>query len=256
MSEKTYFHGHFIWRELMVPDVQKARGFYGELFNWTYGDMDMGNGQKYTIVKAGERSVGGMMGIEPGTPAPPAWSSYLSVPDVDGAIAEATKRGGKVLVPPMDAAGVGRFAVLMDAAGAVLGLIKGETGDEPPQNPPGLGSFCWETLVTSNPDAAVDFYRAVAGWSLMPGPVPDMKVFGTGTHPVADVQPAQPGQPSFWGTYVVVEKLEASRDRVEKLGGKIIMPLIEVPKVGRISPFADPQGAMLALFEPDMSSAG
>ncbi len=256
MSEKTYFHGHFIWRELMVPDVQKARGFYGELFNWTYADMDMGNGQKYTIVKAGERSVGGMMGIEPGTPAPPAWTSYLSVADVDRAIAEAEKRGGKAIVPPMDAAGVGRFAVLMDAAGAVLGLIKGENGDEPPPQMPGLGSFCWETLMTSNPDAAIEFYGAVAGLKIVPSMVPGVRVLGVDGKQVADLQQAQPGQPSFWGTYVVVEKLEPSRDRVEKLGGKIIMPLIEVPKVGRITPFADTQGAMLALFEPDMSSAG
>jgi predicted enzyme related to lactoylglutathione lyase len=56
----------------------------------------------------------------------------------------------------------------------------------------------------------------------------------------------------MWLTYVVVEKLETARDRVAKLGGKVLMPLVEVPKVGRIAVVAGPDGAPIGLFEPGM----
>jgi predicted enzyme related to lactoylglutathione lyase len=29
----AYFHGNFVWRELMTTNVEASKGFYGELFN-------------------------------------------------------------------------------------------------------------------------------------------------------------------------------------------------------------------------------
>ena len=85
----------------------------------------------------------------------------------------------------------------------------------------------------------------------MPGS--DVKIFTTKTSAqVADLQKASGPVPPMWLSYVVVQKLEASRDRVAKLGGKGLQPLIEVPKVGRISVVAGPEGAAIGLFEPGM----
>jgi len=39
---KTY--GAFSWCELMTPDPEAAKRFYGTLFGWTLEDMDMGWG--------------------------------------------------------------------------------------------------------------------------------------------------------------------------------------------------------------------
>lgn len=43
---------------------------------------------------------------------------------------------------------------------------------------------------------------------------------------------------------------EAGRARAEKLGGRVLVPRIEVPEVGTIAVIADPTGAVLGLFEP------
>jgi predicted enzyme related to lactoylglutathione lyase len=51
---------------------------------------------------------------------------------------------------------------------------------------------------------------------------------------------------------VVVESIEASNARAGQLGGKVIVPRIDIPKVGAISIVGDPQGAMLGLFVPSM----
>ena len=66
---------------------------------------------------------------------------------------------------------------------------------------------------------------------------------------VADLQQAQPGTPSMWLTYVVVDDLGRARERVKQLGGAVVVPLIEVPNVGNIALIADPTGGHIGLFE-------
>lgn len=54
---------------------------------------------------------------------PPYWLCYAQVDDADAAVAAATAAGATVIVPAMDVEGVGRFAQIKDAEGAVMGLI-------------------------------------------------------------------------------------------------------------------------------------
>ncbi len=246
--ENTYREGQFVWRELMTPDVEKARAFYGELLGWTYQEMPMPTGP-YTVFKQGDQMVAGAMALPAGDPAPPAWMSYVSVADVDEALKKVGENGGQVIMPPMDVPNVGRFAVTADPTGGVLGLLRNLTTDGPAPGMPGPGTFCWETLNTTDIDRAKSFYTAVIGWTGGTGPS-NMLVFSAGTVQVADVEPAPPGLPSHWLLHVVVEKLEASRDKAEKLGAKVLMPLVEIPAIGRIAVIADPTGAALSLFEP------
>jgi uncharacterized protein len=244
----SYRPGVVVWRELVTPDPERARGYYGELFGWKFDLADMGAYQ-YTLIKLGERQIGG---IAPMTmQAPPHWMSYVSVADVDSAAAEAKKRGGNVPAGPLDIPNVGRFAVIGDPDGAYIAVLRGLQGDPPAEMPP-LASFCWETLITKNVASAKEFYEAVFPWKIGAGKGLNASVpiahAEDGTQ-VADIQKAQ-GSPPAWLTYVVVEKLESANERAQKLGGKIVIPLIDVPEVGRFSLAADPQGAHLGLFEP------
>jgi hypothetical protein len=75
-------------------------------------------------------------------------------------------------------------------------------------------------------------------------------VFTSGGRPVADVQPAPPGSPSRWATDVAAEDAMASRDRAAALGGRILVPRIDVPEVGTVALVADPAGAALGTFQP------
>lgn len=251
--QTSYREGHFVWRELMTPDVEKAKKFYGELFGWTLKDVPMPSGT-YTLIHKGDLQIAGMMQTPPGNPAPPAWMSYVSVPDVDAAVKAALAKGGNPIMPADDIAEVGRIAILMDSTGGVIGLMRASTGDPPAQARPDLGTFCWETLNTTNVDSAKDFYMAVAGWK--PGAAPgNMLVMNAGETSVADFEPVQGGMPSHWLLHVVVDKLEAARAKAEGLGAKVLVPAVDIPHVGRISIVMDPVGAAFSLFEPDMSSA-
>jgi len=254
MTEPTYTHGRMVWRELITTDVERARAFYGELFDWKIdGGMDMGPAGTYFIAKLGEAMVAGIMKAPQEMGGMSAWMSVVSVADVDATAVAAKENGGKVLNAPSTIPTVGRYATIADADGSVLSLLKSESGDTPAGRP-NVSEFCWETLNTSDKDRAIAFYGKVFGWKTMAGPAGEGSVFtvdGSREGQVADIQLAQ-GFPPCWLTYVVVEKLEHSRERAEKLGAKVMMPLIEVPTVGRIAVIADPTGGAIGLFQPQM----
>ena len=116
-------HGAFSWNELMTTDVEGAKAFYRELLGWEMHDEQTPN-LTYTILKAGDREVGGMMAIPPDTQGTqPAWGSYVTVDDVDQQAAKAEQLGGKIVLPAQDIPDVGRFAVISDPQGAMLTLI-------------------------------------------------------------------------------------------------------------------------------------
>lgn len=247
---KTYRSGQFVWRELMTTDAAASVRFYTEVLGWKTDTMKMPDGMDYTVVKAGEMGVGGIMKHPmPGVPA--YWGSSVSVDDVDAAANRAIAAGGKVIVPPMDAGGMGRYAGFQDPQGAIINVWRGNDGDMPAPERPGLGMFCWEQLNTTAPDAALAFYNKVFGWTNKPfgGGGGDMKVFDAGPTGVASVMQAPPGAPAHWLTYVVVDKLGSAYDRVRQQGGKVMVERIDVPTVGSIGVIQDNVGAMLGVFE-------
>lgn len=247
--ENTYRDGQFVWRELMTRDMAKARAFYAELLGWTSEEMAMPTGP-YVIFKKGDQMVAGGMAAPADYQGPAAWLGYVSIPDVDAALRATAENGGNVVMPAMDVAGVGRFAVIADPTGGVVGFHRGESGDGPAPGMPGAGTFCWETLNTTDMDRAKAFYTKVVGWSGGSGPG-NVLVFVAGSAQVADVEPAPPGVPSHWLSHVVVDgKLEAARDKAEKLGASVLVPVIDVPTIGRMCIITDPTGAAISLFEP------
>jgi predicted enzyme related to lactoylglutathione lyase len=251
MAEPKWNPGMFVWRELLSDDLERARTFYADLFGWKWKGENMGPGGMYWLATSGDRQVGGAFQKPPGMPGPNTWSSYALVDDVDAAARRGQEAGGKVAKEPADIPNVGRFAVLFDPWGAMFQLFKSSVQEPPPpaEMPP-AGSFCWETLVTPDVSKAVAYYQKVIGFGTAKTPNGEGVMFTAGEIPVADLQPARPGMPTYWATYVRVEQAEASRDKAARLGGRVIVPRIDVPKVGIVSVIADPTGASLGLFEP------
>jgi len=249
MAQKEFRHGQFTWRELLCPDPARARAFYGELLGWSFEDMPMPSGP-YTIASLGARQIAGIWKMPPDAPFPPNWGGYVSVASADRAIQTATELGATLLMPAQSVEGVGRFAPLRDPTGAAFSVLEPSApGDPAPERPAGH-DFCWESLSTTDVEKAKAFYGAVVGWKIDAAPSSGMPLFSAGAKQVADIQPAQPGGHSAWLSHVLVEKLEPARDRVVKLGGKVVVPVIDIEKVGRMTIVADPMGAVLSLFEP------
>ncbi len=125
MDERMKNHGHIGWCDLISDDVDKARDFYTGVLGWDAEVMDIGKGP-YTVFKAGDHPVAGLMAKPPEGPAahaPTAWTSYVTVDDVDARTARVADAGGVVLIDPVDIPTVGRMAVVQDPTGGVIGII-------------------------------------------------------------------------------------------------------------------------------------
>ena len=120
--------GAMCWNELWTTDDERAKTFYRDVFGWTYEGYDMGDGAQYTVVRAGERSNGGIVPRVPeGTP--PQWIPYFGGDVVDDAVIKAQGLGATVIMPAVTA-GAGRFAALRDPEGAAFAVYEGPY-DEP-----------------------------------------------------------------------------------------------------------------------------
>ena len=112
------------WNELMTPDVDAAKSFYGALFGWKAETMTMGgDGPPYTVWMLGDGGIGGAM-PPPMDGMPAFWGVYFAVADCDATVAKAQELGAQVLNGPMEVPEVGRMAALMDPQGAAFSVIK------------------------------------------------------------------------------------------------------------------------------------
>jgi hypothetical protein len=116
-------HGVFSWNELATTDMAAAKKFYKDALGWNLRDMD-NPAMPYSIAMKGEREVAGILGITKDMKGmSPQWGSYVTVDDVDARVRKVQALGGKLCVPPKDIPNVGRFAVIADPQGAMLGMI-------------------------------------------------------------------------------------------------------------------------------------
>ena len=115
-------HGAFSWNELMTSDVNGAKTFYTEMFNWKIEEIDPE--MAYNMAKINGQDVAGIMPTPPEAAGMPAmWGGYVTVDDVDASAKQAVTLGGKILLEARDIPNVGRFCVIADPQGATLSLI-------------------------------------------------------------------------------------------------------------------------------------
>jgi hypothetical protein len=118
--------GAFHWNELLVKDTKAALSFYADVLGYTSDAMEMPTGT-YHVLKQGESMRGGLMQA-PMKDMPNVWLQYVTVDDCDATVERAKRHGCTPLGDAMDVPGVGRFATLEDAQGAVFAVIKPAAG--------------------------------------------------------------------------------------------------------------------------------
>ena len=118
----SYEHGRFVWFELLTKDVDRATSFYPEALPWKIEPTPMQDGSEYSMIKAGDAGIGGVM--SPQGEVPTAWVSYVSVADVDETAKKVVGAGGTTHMDAFDVPGVGRFGILRDPLGGMIGVIK------------------------------------------------------------------------------------------------------------------------------------
>lgn len=244
--------GRFIWHELVTTDAVVATKFYTGLFGWAVRENPMPTGGTYRMFSQSEIMVGGAMAAPPGLPS--FWLVYIGVENVDASAKKIEQLGGKIMVPPTTVPDMVRFACAMDPQGAAFGIFQGigAGSDQPPYDGPARpGTFCWDEFHTKDMEGAKKFYGSLFGWT------------GKGDEGAADYwhwmnagkeiggmtsQMGGPNVPPHWLAYIAVSDVDGVTKKVETLGGKVMMPAMEIPKVGRFSVVQDPTGALFSPF--------
>lgn len=105
--------------ELSTDNTKTALKFYQQVFGWKSQSVP---GMDYTMLDMGKDKGGGGVTKKMMPGQPTAWMPYITVDNVKGAMARATKAGGKALVPFQSLGEMGAIGVFMDPSGAALGI--------------------------------------------------------------------------------------------------------------------------------------
>jgi hypothetical protein len=106
--------------ELLGSDGSALQKFYSDLFGW---QIDANNPVNYGMVSAVEGGIAG--GVGPSQDGAPFVTVYIQVADLQAALDQIEKAGGKTDMPPMDVPGGPTIAMFTDPAGNHVGLVKG-----------------------------------------------------------------------------------------------------------------------------------
>ena len=248
-------HGRFVWYELMTPDTTAAETFYKGVIGWGARDSGVPD-RTYTLLCDGETPVAGLMALSGeacAAGAKPGWIGYVAVDDVDESANAVAQAGGTIHHAADTIPGVGRFAVVADPQGAVLGLFKGsrEMHGQPP-SPGAPGHAGWRELSATDREAAFAFYSRLFGWTkaeaLDMGPMGVYQLFASGGETIGGMMTRPDAVPTpFWLYYFTVEAIDAAVARVQSGGGQITNGPLEVPGGSWIVQCLDPQGVTFAL---------
>jgi predicted enzyme related to lactoylglutathione lyase len=119
-------------------------------------------------------------------------------------------------------------------------------------NTPGMP--VWADLATPDLEASKAFYTNLFGWTANTSTEPEAAgytMFAKDGQTVAGVGPVQmQGQPTAWTTYISTADADETTALVEKAGGSVLVPPMDVMEYGRMAVFTDEGGAAFATWEP------
>ncbi len=234
------------WIDLDVPDLERAKEFYGALFGWTFDTTaaTAESGGSTTCLLRG-RAVAGLRPASAPDPAPGFWRMYFATQDCDSTAQRVVDAGGTLTHGPLDVGDLGRTALASDAVGARFGLWQGGThpGCRIVNEP---GSLVRNDLGTPEPGPARDFYTALFGFALdgnqdLPGfdftflRRPD-------GHEIGGIFGDPTAAASVWQTTFEVADTDAVAKRAVAAGGKAGDP--SDSPYGRIAEITDPFGTV------------
>ena len=236
MSERDGFqHGVPCWVDTWQDDGEAGARFYSELLGWEIEGGDVGDGRSYRMCNLRRRNAAGIGSPRPaGVAGAPAWTTYVWVDDVDGALATAIEAGGSAVLEPFESLDGGRMALIEDPQGAVFGIWRpGEHRGAQVVNE--FGAWSMSPLQSPDPEASKRFYAAdVPGEPEQPVP----------RDVVAVLTEAGPGQPTGWIVDLWVDDVDAVAARAADLGGTVVVPPTDRPRAGvRAASIVDPAGA-------------
>ena len=118
-----------------------------------------------------------------------------------------------------------------------------------------IGSVGWIDLTVTNAEEVKGFYAEVIGWKpegLSMGDYEDFNMTVEGEPKAGICHKKGPNAhiPSQWMIYINIADMTKSTQAVQKLGGKLLSDVKNIPGYGKFCIIEDPAGAVCTLYEP------
>jgi hypothetical protein len=265
MSERDeYIPGVPCWVDASYKDPESVLPFYRALFGWEFIPVVETPGERFFVATVHGGSAAGIGELPADHQPVPAWNTYVAVTDADEAVATVEAAGGEMLAPAFDVGDAGRMAILKDPQDAVFCVWQaGRNKGAKVVNEHGAVNF--NTLHSSDPDAAKKFYGEVFGWTtlslagaefwtlpgygdyletLVPGMRAGAAEMGAAGFEdvVAVLQPLKDDEQPHWHVTFAVDNADTAAAEATKLGGTVLVAPLDAPYV-RLTVLADPTGA-------------
>ncbi|GAA2359319.1 VOC family protein [Saccharopolyspora halophila] len=243
------------WIELITTNLEQAKEFYANLFDWQYEThSDPLSGEHVIALREGYP----VASLRAASGEESAWRLYLATADCDQAVAEAESHGATLTVPVNHVPKVGRKAVLMGPSDAEFGLLEPEETWEFDVGLP--GTLMWAELVTIRAQTADVFFGELFGYGAQQFGTEhrsDYSVWYLGEDSVlARVSMIREfiteATKPHWLLYLGVEAELGTDELVHRAianGGRVRVNPYD-SSMGRMAVLRDPTGARFAVIDP------
>jgi predicted enzyme related to lactoylglutathione lyase len=111
----------------------------------------------------------------------------------------------------------------------------------------------WE-FWSENPARIADFYKTVFAWTIRPIPELNYQLVETGGSGGINggiLKPQSGPWPGKLAVYIDVDDIDNFSEKIRRAGGKIVLEKMDVPGVGQLSLFEDPDGRVLGMWKQE-----
>jgi uncharacterized protein len=253
------YQGAIAWLDLFVDDVNKAKTFYSELFNWSAQEMQVGEGlPPYTMfLDDDDNAFCGATKPEQ-VCLKNSWLAYIHIEDLNQTAEIIKANDGKVLFEK-EMPGIGKWVVAQDNQGAIFAPFQAATKpiqDSLPQFPASLGKHCWHEYMANDYNKSFEFYQKIFAWQQ--GDAMDLGAMGTyqlytwQDNPMGgmmNITAEMQGMQPTWVEYFHVTNVDDIVNRAQSLGGSPSFPAMDVKDGGRVAGIVDNQGVLFAVWQ-------
>jgi len=121
-----------------------------------------------------------------------------------------------------------------------------------------INPVCWWEICTKDTGALAKFYHEVFGWEVKAMPEMNYTVLDSGDGKNGGIGGGlfTPGEhekeeiPPYLAIYAAVEDVDATLAKARELGATVTCEPLDIPRVGRIAMFQDPDGHRFGLIKP------
>jgi uncharacterized protein len=246
--------GKFIWADLVTTDPDAAINFYTRIFGWTARMIGTAP-NSYTLLLNSGRPIAGVIyrKADPARKESAAarWVGYISVANMDKAVAAVTAAGGRVLIAPRKVGSRGWQAIVADSENSPFGLIVSASGD-PGDTAVADNSWFWVQLFSRKPPEVAGFYHDALDYiaaedTRKPG-AGEFLLWSEGRAcaAVTPLPEGKNGRPGWLG-YVRVAQLEKVTADARALGSHVLAGPLDGADGMRVAIIADPLGGAIGI---------